>query len=1013
MAILSITALLSLSWVFFAKEGVAKINQVQNFWVDYSQQTVKEIEILEEIHHSIGFGGLIHHFKNYVLRHNPSYLDSAKESIQKFKHSLYSYHQFVNSAAEEQAILDIKNVVEQYEANLELVTLGIANGQTIAQIDKVVKVDDEPAFIALAFLKERALARAEETRHFTTQKIKETTQFLLFSILAIPVMFIFSGILIRFIKVNQRIQEAYGILDNLLKSMPDAVLSFNRDGKILRASKQAQRLLGYSHAELSGMQAVQLMLPEQRNQYAAKIKTFVKHSASSRITELKSLFVLSKAGQQIPVEINLSRVDVADVCGIIVIRDISGRLKNELSLIKSQQQLMNAQKVAHLGHWEWLVKEQQFECSKQTQIILGFPGGVNHLTLDSFIDRIHPKDKDLVRNAFNDAINKQQGFALDCMLAEINGEERIVHLIGEVTFDDQNQSLMLSGTVQDITHLRQTEQRVLLAAAVFENTTEGVLITDKTNRIIAVNNAYTNITGYDEDEVLGLSPDFCSSGHHDKDFYREMWHQIKTRGKWRGEIWDRRKDGSVFPKWVSINKVTDENANVVNYVAVFSDITHMKESEQRLEYIAQHDSLTDLPNRMLFNMTLEHAMAVAKRKRCKLALFFMDLDRFKQINDSLGHPVGDALLVAVTKRLMEDRRASDTISRLGGDEFTIIFEGVNGKNSILNAANSLLDSFKTPFIINHNELYVSFSVGVAVYPDDGETITELVKNADTAMYKAKRDGGSQVVFYDESQSIEATERFSIGNNLFQAMKELQFELHYQPQIDLSTNRIVGVEALARWTHPQLGMISPAKFIPAAEENGLIEEIGKWSLITACQQMNLWKAQGLPSIRMSVNISGKQITSGLLVDSVKKVLNDTGINPNHLILEITESSVMQQAELAVDTLKALRALGVGVAIDDFGTDYSSLTYLKRFKIDKLKIDRSFVMGLPEDKEDAAIVKAIIAMSHSLGFSVIAEGVETETQKLFMLENGCEEMQGYLFSPAVPADKFAELWSKHHS
>ncbi len=559
----------------------------------------------------------------------------------------------------------------------------------------------------------------------------------------------------------------------------------------------------------------------------------------------------------------------------------------------------------------------------------------------------------------------------------------------------------------------QAEQRLRQAATVFENTSEGVTITDAKANIIAVNKAFTEITGYSEHEVLGRNQRILQSHRHDRAFYDALWSALKMSGHWQGEIWNRRKNGEIYPEWRTISSVRDCTGAVVQYVSVFSDISSIKRSQEQLDHLAHHDPLTDLPNRLLLNARLTHALEHTKRSGCRVAVLFLDLDCFKNINDTLGHHVGDELLQAVARRLQAGIRGEDTVARLGGDEFVIVLENLRHSEDAAIIAQTILAAFARPFELQGREIFVTTSIGISSYPDDGKTVHELIRNADTAMYRAKEQGRNHYEFYTLELTETAFERFTLETSLRYALERDELVLYYQPQLSLEDGQVVGVEALVRWRHPQMGLVSPDKFIPLAEEIGLIGAIGDWVLRTACAQAKAWQQAGLPLFVMAVNLSGRQIIHRDLVEKVRLALETTGLAPRFLELEITESSIMGQAQKAITNMRSLKALGVTLAIDDFGTGYSSMGYLKRFCLDKLKIDRSFVRDIPTDSNDEAITRAIIAMGHNLQLKVIAEGVETQEQRTFLREHGCHEMQGYLISPPVSAECLQTFLAEHRA
>ena len=576
--------------------------------------------------------------------------------------------------------------------------------------------------------------------------------------------------------------------------------------------------------------------------------------------------------------------------------------------------------------------------------------------------------------------------------------------ISEISWHDQKAFII---ALRDITERKLAEEKLRQAAIVFENATEGIIITDPDSAIISINQAITGLTGYSKEEVLGKNPSLWKSDRHGPSFFQAMWASLEQTGQWGGEIWNRRKSGEAFPCWQTTRAIRDNRGKVEYYVSVFSDISIIKESQAKAEYLAHHDPLTDLPNRFLFDARLEHALDRTQRDGQRIGVLFLDLDGFKHINDSLGHPSGDQILQLTAERLKAQVREEDTVARLGGDEFILLLEEITGPQGVGVVAEKVLESFKTPFELNGHTLHVTPSIGISLSPEDGKDVTTLVKNADSAMYRAKDKGRNTYQFYTKEFSDKASERIWMEDKLHRALKREEFTLHYQPQYSLQTGQLIGAEALVRWREPDMGLVPPTKFIPLAEQTGLIVPIGEWILRSACTQMKGWRNQGMKLRRISVNIAGKQLQCEDFVSTVLKITDETGCSPEWLELEVTEGFIMSQAEHAVQLLQMLRDIGVEVAIDDFGTGYSSLSYLKRLPLTKLKIDRSFIRDIPQDTNDMAIARAVIAMGKSLQLKVIAEGVETEEQEDFLRDEGCEEVQGYFYSRPVPAEEFAAL------
>ncbi len=557
---------------------------------------------------------------------------------------------------------------------------------------------------------------------------------------------------------------------------------------------------------------------------------------------------------------------------------------------------------------------------------------------------------------------------------------------------------------RDITERHQMQEKLQLAATVFESTAEGVLITDTRQRINAVNRAFSEITGYSESEAIGETPRLLASGLHDSAFYAAMWYQLTAEGHWQGEISNRRKNGEIYPSWLTISAVRNRDKFITHFVAVFADISSLKQAQARLDYQAHHDPLTGLPNRTLFESRLHAALAHSKEAKSLGAVLFLDLDRFKHINDSLGHPVGDLLLKGIAHRLKDNLRDIDTVARLGGDEFIILLPGLQTGSDAETIATKLLNSFSAPFQAGEHEFFISTSIGTALFPDDGADVATLVKNADAAMYRSKAKGRNRVESYTRDLTAQASERIALEHELRRAIERNEFTLSYQPKLSLLTERLVGAEALIRWNHPTFGDVPPERFIPLAEENGMILQIGEWVLENACQQLHQWNQTYDVFGPLSVNLAGAQLRQPNLVHHIEQLLTQYQLQPGCLQLEITENFIMSQTEEALSVLHRLKKLGVQLAIDDFGTGYSSLSYLKRLPLDILKIDQSFVRGLPDDPHDAAIVRAIIALGRSMQLTVIAEGVENLEQQQFLADEGCEQIQGYIVSLPLPPEEF---------
>ena len=586
----------------------------------------------------------------------------------------------------------------------------------------------------------------------------------------------------------------------------------------------------------------------------------------------------------------------------------------------------------------------------------------------------------------------------------------------ELNFFSSEHIDLMSGLADDVTFAldnldREQQQRTAAikleqAATVFEYSKEGIMVTDANNKIVSVNRSFVEITGYAAEEVIGQDPKILSSGLQSREFYEGMWAAVLETGSWQGEIWDRRKNGEVYPEALTIIRVKNVDGVFINHLAIFSDISERKIAQERIQQLAHYDVLTGLPNRVLFSDRLEQAIISAQRNHTKIALLFLDIDRFKQINDTLGHGAGDLMLQNVGQRLLSCVREQDTVSRQGGDEFIVVLSdaGIAGAELV---AQKILQSIIQPYSIEGHDLRITASVGIAVYPDHAQDSESLIRFADVAMYQAKENGRNCYLSFHPDMNESSYERLKLENALRGALERDELRVYYQAQVNLQNGSVIGCEALVRWLHPELGMIYPDKFIPLAEETGLIVSINHWVLEQAIKQCRAWRDAGFETLTMSVNLSAMQFRQHNLLQQVRDLLYKYDLPPGVLDLELTEGILMQGVERTLATLHELSAMGVILSLDDFGTGYSSLSYLKRFPIQQLKIDQSFVRDVISDASDATMVRTIILMAHSLKLDVIAEGVETQEQAAFLMQCGCERAQGYHFSPPVTAQDFEKL------
>jgi len=552
--------------------------------------------------------------------------------------------------------------------------------------------------------------------------------------------------------------------------------------------------------------------------------------------------------------------------------------------------------------------------------------------------------------------------------------------------------------------LTASQRHLHLAEQIIETSLEGILVTDARGIIQSVNPAFTELTGFTEEEAVGQTPGLLSSGCHDEAFYRDMWDRLRREGAWKGEIWNRRKNGELYPELLTITAIHDDDGETTHYAGIFSDISKLKENEERIKNQAYYDPLTELPNRRLFDDRLSMAVAHAHRHGTRLGVMFLDLDRFKQINDIFGHNAGDDLLREVTGRLRRVVREDDTIARMGGDEFILLAADVADEDDMAHLARRILEIFQEPLHIQETEVRVTGSIGISLYPDDAMEPEGLIRCADAAMYRSKDLGRNSFHFFTQAMNTHSFQQLTLESGLQRAIERDELWLAYQPVVDGSTGDLVGAEALVRWEHPEMGTVSPGKFIPLAEESGLILPLGEWVLDRVCSQLNTWEERA-PGFRVSLNLSAHQIRQPDLCERTQAIIEERGTDPARLVFELTESALMEDTERTVALLRRVQSTGIAVAADDFGTGYSSLRYLKRFPLSFLKVDQGFVRELTENEEDAVIVEAVIGLAHSLGLTVVAEGVETDAQRAFLGQNNCDRIQGFLYGTPMPAEEFA--------
>ncbi|WP_200762876.1 EAL domain-containing protein [Nitrosophilus alvini] len=676
-------------------------------------------------------------------------------------------------------------------------------------------------------------------------------------------------------------------------------------------------------------------------------------------------------------------------------------------LNKYHERLEKAQKIAHLASWEYDLETKEFTVSSSLFEILEIEKR-RMLSIKECNRFIVPDNREYVKKSIIKAFREKSEWDIEYKITTEKGNLKFIHSKGFIKTDKNGKPLKLFATIQDVTEIREKERELKLYKKVIDNSIEGVIITDSHNNIIYVNSVFTELTGYTEEEVIGKKPNILSSGRHGKDFYKKMWKSLYEKGFWQGEIWNRRKNGEVYPEWLNISTVKDENGKILYFAATFADITHHKLSKERYLQLAHYDILTGLPNRLLLLDRLQASISHAKRNSKPFAVMFIDMDRFKHINDTLGHSVGDILIKQMGERLKSCFRETDTVSRVGGDEFIVLIENLNNKNNVLNLAKKVIKAVNKPFRIKGYELFVTVSIGIAIYPKDGTTTDELLNHADMAMYKAKELGKNRFMFFEREMNRFAAQRLSIEHDLRRAVLNGDLFLEYQPKIELETGKIVGAEALVRWEHPTKGLIPPSDFIPIAEESGMIADIGSLVLQHGIEQMNRWKSECKQDMILAINVSGVQLLNPKeFIESLGFYIEKYPSLKNKIELELTESILMKNIDEMIEMMYRCKNLGYHLAIDDFGTGYSSLNYLKRFPIDTLKIDQSFIKTLEIDEKNRAIVKTVISIAKTLGFKVIAEGVEKKDHAQFLKKEKCDIAQGYFFSRPLSPEKFIEL------
>ncbi|MEJ2767002.1 EAL domain-containing protein [Photobacterium sp. MCCC 1A19761] len=831
-------------------------------------------------------------------------------------------------------------------------------------------------------------------------------------LLIYPVITVALGML--FTRRLQRDETAEALRENefLFRSQFDlgniGIAITHPDKHWLRVNPRLCDMLGYSEKELLLQSWVDITHPDDLEADLAQYQAMLEDQIQGYSMDKR---FIRKNGELLYAHMTIACYRVGDdiqffIAGII---DTTESKEAEAQLRAKKEQLASVLTGSDLGYWDWNIQTNAIQSNERwAEILEAAPEEMNR---DSqfWFDRIHPDDRPLVRQSLTDHLEgRTPQHKIEYRVLTKRGHYKwILDCAKVVNFSEDGSPLRMCGTQTDITQRKEAEASMQLASMVYQNCHEAMVVTNSHGQIIDTNPAFTAMTGYQPDEVKGKSPKILVSRHQDRDIFDHLVDTLYSTGCWQGEIDQCRKNGTTYTAWLSINSIYNPDGSVQRRVAQFSDITEKKKSDQIIWSQANFDALTGLPNRHMFLSQLEQEQRKAHHHGEQLALLFLDLDHFKEVNDTLGHHVGDELLKAVAKRLQHCVKETDTVSRLGGDEFTVILSGQKHARGAEHVSQRILAQFAKPFHIDVETIYISPSIGITLFPEDGTDADTLLKNADQAMYAAKGQGRNSYRYFTASMQEEALYRRRLGNELRQALGSDQLELHYQPIVNLRTGEIIKAEALLRWKHPELGYIGPAEFIPIAEETGMIVELGDWVFRQAAQQVAIWRRDFHPEFQISINKSPLQFREqGNDIHSWIAHLHALGLPGRAITIEITEGLLLDASQTVTEKLLAFRDAGILVALDDFGTGYSSLSYIKKFDVDNIKIDQSFVRNLSADSDDMAVCEAIIVMAHKLGLEVVAEGIETEGQRNLLANAGCDYGQGVLYSMALTAEAFKQ-------
>jgi diguanylate cyclase (GGDEF)-like protein/PAS domain S-box-containing protein len=826
-------------------------------------------------------------------------------------------------------------------------------------------------------------------------------------------------------EANNTQQHLSSFIQRVMDSAGSLLIVLAPDGRVRMSNQRCEEALGIKSQQLAGTVLDDLLPADERSALAAQLPAlpwqihsplfeWINHQdnysaehhllsgdGSYRSYLLEAAALYSPQGKPEGAVVNAT--------------DITGLKDQEARLRRSESLLKEAQRYALMGSWELDLARKKLSWSDEAYHIFEIDTTATSDPYHDFFSAIHPEDRARVDQAFATSLRRHKSLDVVHRLLITGQHLKWVHQRGIHQYAENGRPLRSVGTVQDITERYLTEQQQRIAATAFESQ-EGMVITAADMTILRVNRSFSEITGYSAAEVVGHTPRLLNSGRHDAHYYAAMWACINETGAWQGEIWNRRKNGEIYPERLTITAVKDDAGAVTHYVGTMTDITLRKVAEDEIRNLAFYDPLTRLPNRRLLMDRLQHAIATSARTGRDGALLFIDLDNFKSLNDTLGHDKGDLLLQQVAQRLTNCVRESDTVARLGGDEFVVMLEDLSEKHQEAAAqteivGEKILASLNASYLLAGHDHHSTPSIGATQFSGHQNSVEDLLKQADLAMYQAKSAGRNALRFFDPEMQSVISQRVSLEADLRQGVHNNEFVIFYQPQVN-DEGALTGAEALIRWQHPERGLVPPNEFIPLAEENGLIVPLGRWVLDAACAQLAAWaRQQHTDQLSLAVNVSARQFRHPDFVDQVLEILARHNTNPQRLKLELTESMLVVNVEEIITKMSALKAHGVSFSLDDFGTGFSSLSYLKRLPLDQLKIDRSFVRDMLTETDGGAIVQAIIALGQTMGLSVIAEGVETEAQRNFLDRLGCHNFQGYLFGQPLPLGDFERLASRN--